>query len=123
MNLEKLAAVDPEINAAIGEELGRQRNKIELIASENFVSPAVMEAMGTVLTNKYAEGYPGHRYYGGCEYVDKVEILAIERAKKLFGAVPLLRLYRRNYKANAYLRRGNASPHEIRTGRNHRPSL
>ena len=75
MNLEKLAAVDPEINAAIGEELGRQRNKIELIASENFVSPAVMEAMGTVLTNKYAEGYPGHRYYGGCEYVDKVEIL------------------------------------------------
>ena len=86
MNLEKLAAVDPEINAAIGEELGRQRNKIELIASENFVSPAVMEAMGTVLTNKYAEGYPGHRYYGGCEYVDKVEILAIERAKKIFGA-------------------------------------
>lgn len=86
MNLEKLAAVDPEINAAICEELGRQRNKIELIASENFVSPAVMEAMGTVLTNKYAEGYPGHRYYGGCEYVDKVEILAIERAKKLFGA-------------------------------------
>lgn len=57
-----------------------------MIASENFVSPAVMEAMGTVLTNKYAEGYPGHRYYGGCEYVDKVEILAIERAKKLFGA-------------------------------------
>ena len=86
MNLEKLAAVDPEINAAICEELGRQRNKIELIASENFVSPAVMEAMGTVLTNKYAEGYPGHRYYGGCEYVDKVEVLAIERAKKLFGA-------------------------------------
>lgn len=86
MNLEKLATVDPEISAAIGEELGRQRNKIELIASENFVSPAVMEAMGTVLTNKYAEGYPGHRYYGGCEYVDKVEVLAIERAKKLFGA-------------------------------------
>lgn len=76
----------PEIAAAIGEELGRQRNKIELIASENFVSPAVMEAMGSVLTNKYAEGYPGHRYYGGCEYVDKVETLAIERAKKLFGA-------------------------------------
>lgn len=86
MNLEKLAVCDPEIAAAIGEELGRQRNKIELIASENFVSPAVMEAMGSVLTNKYAEGYPGHRYYGGCEYVDKVEILAIERAKKLFGA-------------------------------------
>lgn len=86
MNLEKLAVCDPEIAAAIGEELGRQRNKIELIASENFVSPAVMEAMGSVLTNKYAEGYPGHRYYGGCEYVDKVENLAIERAKKLFGA-------------------------------------
>ena len=86
MNLEKLAVCDPEIAAAIGEELGRQRNKIELIASENFVSPAVMEAMGSVLTNKYAEGYPGHRYYGGCEYVDKVETLAIERAKILFGA-------------------------------------
>lgn len=86
MNLEKLAVCDPEIAAAIGEELGRQRNNIELIASENFVSPAVMEAMGSVLTNKYAEGYPGHRYYGGCEYVDKVETLAIERAKKLFGA-------------------------------------
>ena len=86
MNLEKLAVCDPEIAAAIGEELGRQRNKIELIASENFVSPAVMEAMGSVLTNKYAEGYPGHRYYGGCEYVDKVETLAIERSKKLFGA-------------------------------------
>lgn len=86
MNLEKLAVCDPEIAAAIGEELGRQRNKIELIASENFVSPAVMEAMGSVLTNKYAEGYPGHRYYGGCEYVDNVETLAIERAKKLFGA-------------------------------------
>jgi len=86
MNLEKLTVCDPEIAAAMGEELGRQRNKIELIASENFVSPAVMEAMGSVLTNKYAEGYPGHRYYGGCEYVDKVETLAIERAKKLFGA-------------------------------------
>lgn len=86
MNLEKLAVCDHEIAAVIGEELGRQRNKIELIASENFVSPAVMEAMGSVLTNKYAEGYPGHRYYGGCEYVDKVETLAIERAKKLFGA-------------------------------------
>lgn len=86
MNLEKLAVVDPELSGYIGEELNRQRNKIELIASENFVSPAVMEAMGTILTNKYAEGYPGHRYYGGCEYVDKVETLAIERAKKLFGA-------------------------------------
>jgi glycine hydroxymethyltransferase len=86
MNLEKLAIVDPAVDGAIKEELGRQRNKIELIASENFVSPAVMQAMGTVLTNKYAEGYPGHRYYGGCEYVDKVETLAIERAKELFGA-------------------------------------
>ncbi|PWM79388.1 MAG: serine hydroxymethyltransferase [Phascolarctobacterium sp.] len=86
MNLEKLAVCDPEVAAAMSEELGRQRNKIELIASENFVSPAVMEAMGSVLTNKYAEGYPGHRYYGGCEYVDKIETLAIERAKKLFGA-------------------------------------
>lgn len=86
MNLEKLAVVDPELDGIIHEELNRQRNKIELIASENFVTPAVMEAMGTILTNKYAEGYPGHRYYGGCEYVDKVETLAIERAKKLFGA-------------------------------------
>ena len=86
MYLENLQASDPAIYAAIQEELGRQRNKIELIASENFVTPAVMEAIGTVLTNKYAEGYPGHRYYGGCEYVDKVETLAIERAKELFGA-------------------------------------
>lgn len=86
MNLASLAVADPELNGFIHEELERQRNKIELIASENFVSPAVMEAMGTILTNKYAEGYPGHRYYGGCEYVDKVETLAIERAKKLFGA-------------------------------------
>lgn len=86
MNLASLAVTDPELKCFIDEELGRQRNKIELIASENFVSPAVMEAMGTILTNKYAEGYPGHRYYGGCEYVDKVETLAIERAKKLFGA-------------------------------------
>lgn len=86
MNLEKLSVVDPELDAILHEELGRQRNKIELIASENFVTPAVMEAMGTILTNKYAEGYPGKRYYGGCEYVDKVETLAIERAKKLFNA-------------------------------------
>ncbi len=84
MNLSKLAAVDPELSLCIEEELGRQRDKIELIASENFVTPAVMEASGTILTNKYAEGYPGHRYYGGCEHVDKVETLAIERAKKLF---------------------------------------
>ena len=86
MNNQELRQADPQIAAAIGEELGRQRHKIELIASENFVSPAVMEAMGTVLTNKYAEGYPGHRYYGGCEFVDKVEELARQRACELFGA-------------------------------------
>jgi glycine hydroxymethyltransferase len=85
MNLDKLALVDKEVSSAMEEELNRQRHKIELIASENCVSPAVMQAMGSVLTNKYAEGYPAHRYYGGCEYVDKVENLAIERAKKLFG--------------------------------------
>lgn len=77
---------DPEVAEAIAKEEGRQRNKIELIASENFVSRAVMAAQGSVLTNKYAEGYPGHRYYGGCEYVDIVEDLARERVKKLFGA-------------------------------------
>ncbi|HVJ49210.1 serine hydroxymethyltransferase [Desulfitobacterium sp.] len=77
---------DPEVAEAIAQEEGRQRNKIELIASENFVSRAVMAAQGSVLTNKYAEGYPGHRYYGGCEYVDIVEDLARERIKKLFGA-------------------------------------
>ena len=86
MNLEKLSVVDPELKGYIDAELNRQRDKIELIASENIVTPAVMEAMGSVLTNKYAEGYPGHRYYGCCEYVDKVETLAIERAKKLFHA-------------------------------------
>lgn len=83
---EHLNAVDPEVQAAIEKEINRQRNKIELIASENFVSPAVIEAMGTPLTNKYAEGYPGKRYYGGCEYVDIVEDLARDRAKELFGA-------------------------------------
>ncbi|MDO7703506.1 MAG: serine hydroxymethyltransferase, partial [Flavobacteriaceae bacterium] len=70
----------------IKEEEARQQNGVELIASENFTSPAVMEATGSVLTNKYAEGYPGKRYYGGCEVVDKVEQLAIDRAKELFGA-------------------------------------
>ncbi len=84
MNLKTLAATDPEISKYMDEELERQRHKIELIASENIVSPAVMQAMGSVLTNKYAEGYPAHRYYGGCEYVDKVENLAIARAKELF---------------------------------------
>ncbi|MEP6830139.1 MAG: serine hydroxymethyltransferase [Rhizomicrobium sp.] len=80
-----LAEADPEIAASIADELGRQRDKIELIASENIVSKAVLEAQGSVLTNKYAEGYPGKRYYGGCEYVDVIETLAIERAKKLFN--------------------------------------
>jgi glycine hydroxymethyltransferase len=81
-----LDRADPDIAAAIRGELGRQRHEIELIASENIVSRAVLEAQGSVLTNKYAEGYPGNRYYGGCEWVDVVETLAIERAKKLFGA-------------------------------------
>ncbi|HLZ01770.1 MAG TPA: serine hydroxymethyltransferase, partial [Bradyrhizobium sp.] len=81
-----LAQADPEIAAAIKGELGRQRHEIELIASENIVSRAVLEAQGSVMTNKYAEGYPGARYYGGCEWVDVAETLAIERAKKLFGA-------------------------------------
>ena len=85
-HFEKLQKQDPEVFAAVEKEIGRQRGKIELIASENFVSEAVMEANGTPLTNKYAEGYPGKRYYGGCEYVDVVETLAIERAKKIFGA-------------------------------------
>ncbi len=86
LEFNKVKASDPEIYAAVTSELSRQQNKIELIASENFVSEAVMEAMGTPLTNKYAEGYPGKRYYGGCECVDVAENLAIERAKQLFGA-------------------------------------
>jgi glycine hydroxymethyltransferase len=81
-----LAQTDPEIWAAIGQEVRRQEDHIELIASENYTSPAVMEAQGSQLTNKYAEGYPGRRYYGGCEYVDIVEQLAIDRVKALFGA-------------------------------------
>ena len=81
-----VAKSDPEVAEAMNKELGRQRRNLELIASENIVSPEVMAAMGSVLTNKYAEGYPGKRYYGGCEYVDIVENIAIERAKKLFGA-------------------------------------
>ncbi|USG65423.1 serine hydroxymethyltransferase [Brevibacillus ruminantium] len=84
--LEFLRKQDPQVAEAVNLELGRQRDKIELIASENFVSRAVMEAMGTVLTNKYAEGYPGRRYYGGCEYVDIVENIARDRIKELFGA-------------------------------------
>lgn len=83
--LTNLKTVDPEIQKAIDQELSRQREKLEMIASENIVSTAVMQAQGSILTNKYAEGYPGKRYYGGCEYVDIVEQLAIDRAKKLFG--------------------------------------
>src|SRR6267154_3200970 len=81
-----IAQTDPELWTAIQQELRRQEDHIELIASENYASPAVLQAQGTVLTNKYAEGYPGKRYYGGCEYVDEAERLAIDRAKQLFGA-------------------------------------
>ena len=84
--MDIVRSADPEIFAAMEDELARQRDHIELIASENFVSPAVMAAMGSHLTNKYAEGYPGKRYYGGCQYVDVVENLARDRAKQLFGA-------------------------------------
>ena len=86
MSYEQIRRQDPEVYASMMRELVRQQDHIELIASENFVSPAVMEAMGSHLTNKYAEGYPGARYYGGCQYVDEIENLAIERAIKLFGA-------------------------------------
>ncbi|MCC7328601.1 MAG: serine hydroxymethyltransferase, partial [Gammaproteobacteria bacterium] len=82
----KIAGFDPELAAAIAGEERRQEEHIELIASENYASPRVLEAQGSVLTNKYSEGYPGKRYYGGCEFVDQAEVLAIERAKKLFGA-------------------------------------
>jgi glycine hydroxymethyltransferase len=82
---DSLAQADPEIAGWVAKELGRQQDKIELIASENITSRAVLEAQGSILTNKYAEGYPGRRYYGGCEYVDEIETIAIERAKKLFG--------------------------------------
>ncbi|EPR13410.1 serine hydroxymethyltransferase [Ruminiclostridium papyrosolvens] len=85
-NIDTIKKMDPQLAEAIELEVNRQRNKIELIASENFVSDAVIEALGTPLTNKYAEGYPGKRYYGGCEYVDIVEQLAIDRAKQIFGA-------------------------------------
>ena len=84
--MEFISKYDPEVGGAIEKECGRQRRNLELIASENIVSEPVMAAMGTVLTNKYAEGYPGKRYYGGCECVDVVENIAIERAKKIFGA-------------------------------------
>ena len=81
-----LSKTDPELWAAIQDENRRQEDHIELIASENYTSPAVMEAQGSQLTNKYAEGYPGKRYYGGCEFVDVAEQLAIDRVKKIFGA-------------------------------------
>ena len=81
-----LAEIDPEIAGLIGRELDRQRDQIELIASENFTWPSVLEAVGSVPTNKYAEGYPGKRYYGGCEIVDEIEQLAIDRARALFRA-------------------------------------
>ena len=84
--IDEVKAVDAEVASAIESELERQNSHIELIASENWVSPAVMAAQGSVMTNKYAEGYPGKRYYGGCQCVDIVENLAIERAKKLFDA-------------------------------------
>jgi len=86
MHHEKLQTYDADIYTAIEKEKTRQENGLEMIPSENFVSPAVLEALGSVATNKYSEGYPGKRYYGGCEYIDEVETLAIERAKKLFGA-------------------------------------
>src|SRR5512133_1503771 len=86
MSTARLSEADPEISRLIREETRRQAEGLELIASENFVSPAVLEALGSTLTNKYAEGYPGKRYYGGCEVVDRVEQLAIDRAKQLFGA-------------------------------------
>ena len=85
-DFQEIVNVDPEIAELIQKEQQRQEDRVELIASENFVSKAVMAAMGSALTNKYAEGYPGKRYYGGCDYVDQVETLAIERAKELFDA-------------------------------------
>ncbi|MDY0163164.1 MAG: serine hydroxymethyltransferase [Desulfobotulus sp.] len=85
--MENIRAVDPEIAATMDREMARQRGNLELIASENIVSPAVMEAQGSIMTNKYAEGYPAKRYYGGCEFVDEAESLALDRAKELFGAV------------------------------------
>src|SRR5438128_11261356 len=83
---QSLADFDPEVARAIGAELARQRGTLEMIASENFAPVAVMQAQGSVLTNKYAEGYPGRRYYGGCEYVDVIERLAIDRVRALFAA-------------------------------------
>ena len=84
MHKDTLKKYDPEIFSSIKKEQGREEEGLEMIPSENFVSPAVLEALGSVLTNKYSEGYPGKRYYGGCEFIDEVEQLAIDRAKKLF---------------------------------------
>ena len=86
LHYERIQQIDPAIYEVFQQELNRQRTHLELIASENFVDEGVLEAAGSILTNKYAEGYPARRYYGGCEYVDVAENLAIERAKKLFGA-------------------------------------
>ena len=86
MNIKSLKSTDPDIYEAIKQETEREKNKLVLIASENYSSMAVLEAQGSIFTNKYAEGYPGKRYYGGCEYADVVESLAISRAKELFGA-------------------------------------
>jgi glycine hydroxymethyltransferase len=86
MNKNYLISFDPQIHKSIQHELHRQQTGLEMIPSENFVSPAVLEALGSILTNKYAEGYIGKRYYGGCEFIDEVEALAIDRAKQLFGA-------------------------------------
>src|SRR5271167_3310888 len=84
--MSAIERTDPEIWAAVKREMTRQKSGLELIASENYTSAAVLEAAGTILTNKYAEGYPGRRYYGGCEFVDVIESLAIDRARQLFGA-------------------------------------
>ena len=102
-----LRQADPEVAQSMERESRRQQDHIELIASENFVSEAVLAAMGSVLTNKYAEGYPAHRYYGGCEYVDEVERLAINRAKELFGAERMARALNEN---------ADAAPVEILRG-------
>ena len=87
VNSKYIRKVDPEIATAIDNEVSRQQNNLELIASENVISPAVMEAMGSVLSNKYAEGYPGKRFYGGCEFVDDVETIAIQRANEIYGSI------------------------------------
>ena len=84
--MSMLSLIDPEVAALLDREAARQNSTLEMIASENFVPPVILEAQGSILTNKYAEGYPGNRYHGGCEFIDGIEALAIERAKNLFGA-------------------------------------